>query len=558
MIQDYLLHILRQAIGDLQSSGKISFQEIPPLALEEPPDKTFGDYSSNVALVLARQARMAPRTLAELILQHIQDPEGEIEKIEIGGPGFINFYLSSDWLYRVLRKIDREGEAYGRSSIGQGKRIQVEFVSANPTGPIVVVQGRAGAMGDTLANLLSAIGYDVQREYYINDAGNQVYLLGKSVEARYLQLLGQDATLPEDGYHGEYVIEIARHILETEGDRYLNLPSEERALCFRDLSVQYILENQRHTMERFGIHFDCWFSERTLHESGKVEEVIRRLQELGYTYESEGALWFKSTAFGEEKDEVLVRSNGAPTYLAGDIAYHVNKFERGFDHVIDIWGPDHHGHVSRLQTAIRALGYPGRLEILLHQWVRLLSGGELVSSSKRAGQVVLLDELLDEVGRDAARFFFLMRSADTPLDFDLELAKKQASENPVYYVQYAHARICSILRESTKREGKEELAIPSAEEANLSLLTHPAERDLLRKMADFPDEVLKAAQTREPHRLTRYAQDLASAFHLFYRDCRVLTDDPELRKARLVLVNGARIVLKNTLQLLGVSAPEKM
>ncbi|HEY3281095.1 MAG TPA: arginine--tRNA ligase [Armatimonadota bacterium] len=581
MVQALLATALERALSGARSDGDLQFVDLPALCLEEPPDKAYGDFSTNVAMVLAKQARMAPREVAARLKPRLEQASDLIERVDIAGPGFLNLYLKPDWLWDVLRRIDAEGTEFGRCDLGKGQRIQVEFVSANPTGPIGVVQGRAGAFGDAVARVLSLCGYDVKREYYVNDFLNQVNILGRSVDIRYRQLLGQSVELPEDSYQGEYVTDIAREILEADGDRYLSLPDDERVETFRDLSIKRMLEQQKEVLARFGLKFDCWFSERTLHESGKVQEALDELVRRGHTYEMDGALWFRSTALGDDKDRVLVRSNGMPTYLAGDIAYHLDKFARGFDHVIDIWGPDHHGHVIRTQAAMTALGLEGKLEILIHQIVRLLSGGELVSMSKRAGDIIPLEELVDEVGADAARFFFLMRSAEAHLDFDLDLAKKESSENPVYYVQYAHARICSILREAPKYllgevnvgpweiihsvdtqqdpvDGWVRLLLKKAQDVRLEHLSTDGDKDLIRRLSEYPEEVRMAAVGREPHRLTRYAMDLASSFHAFYRDCRVLGDDPDLTAARLTLVNCARVVLRNTLKVLGISAPERM
>jgi arginyl-tRNA synthetase len=438
--------------------------------------------------------------------------------------------------------------------------VLLEYVSANPTGPVGVVQGRAGALGDVLANLLEWTGHEVSREYYVNDALNsrQVQKFAETVEAWYLRKLGREAELPEDGYEGEYVAEMAEEVVREAGERYLGMPEEERREEFRRLALERIVAGQRADLEAYGVRFDRWFWESSLYESGEVEQVIRQLEEGGHTYEAEGALWLKATAFGHHQDEVLVRSNEAPTYLAADAAYHRNKFERGYDKLIDIWGPDHHGHVSRTRAAVEALGYePGRLEILLHQVVRLFSGGEMVRMSKRAGEIIPLRDLIEEVGADAARFFFLMRSAESHLDFDLELAKKQAPENPVYYVQYAHARICSILREAEER-GVSPPGEGAAAQADLSRLTEKDELALMRKLAELPEEIGLAAREYEPHRLTRYSQELAASFHQFYTTCRVLSDDAALTAARLQLVKAARHGLRVGLKLLGISAPERM
>jgi len=552
-----LLAALAEAVGRAREKGLLQIEQVGEILVQRPSDPTFGDYSTNLAMSLAREAKLPPRKIAEIIIAELQLPENFAEEIAIAGAGFINFRLHPKALWDTVSEIFRLGETFGRSNAGKNEKVLIEYVSANPTGPVAVVQGRAGAIGDVLANLLDWAGYQVQREYYINDALNslQVQKFAASVEAWYLRKLGQEAELPEDGYQGDYVAHMAEEIAQEAGDRYLNMPPEARREEFVKLSLQRIIAGQRADLEAYGVRFDNWFWESELYKAGAVEQVIERLKELGHTYEADGAVWLKTSEFGHIKDEVLVRSNGLPTYLAADIAYHRNKFERGFDRLIDIWGPDHHGHVTRMKAGVQALGYSAdKFEIMLHQIVRLFSGGEMVRMSKRAGDIIPLRDLIDEVGPDAARFFFLMRSADSHLDFDLELAKKESSENPVYYVQYAHARICSIFR-SADEHG---VILPKPGAANLSLLQHPRELDLIRKLADFPEEIETAAALREPHRMTRYAQEIASMLHLFYTDCRVLGDDPALTQARLALLQATRIVLQNTLGILGISAPESM
>jgi arginyl-tRNA synthetase len=560
MVKEYLSQTITAALRAATAAGELSLQELPPVTLEVPPDTQFGDYASNVALTLARQVRMAPREVAQRIAAHIAPGNGApgaelIERVEVAGAGFLNFYLRPDWLHAILREIHDQGEAYGRSDLGQGESVQVEFVSANPTGPLSVPHGRGGAVGDVLASLLDWAGYRVSREFYVNDAGGQMERFGRSVEARYLQLLGRDVPVPEDGYHGDYVRELAERIREREGDSLAGLPEAERLERFTQLGRDEMMAEQKATLERFGIHFDVWYLESDLHRAHKVEEVIRLLTECGHTYEADGALWLRSTAFGDDKDRPLLRSNGKPTYIAPDLAYHLDKFRRGFTRVIDVWGPDHHGYIARTKAGIQALGYRAdQLDILIFQHVRLYLNGEMRVGSKRAGDIIPLDDVMEEVGKDAARFFYLMRTANSPLDFDLDLAKREAPENPVYYVQYAHARVCSILREAVERK----VPIPDVASADLSVLTHPAELAMIRKLADFPDEVQGAAVAREPHRMTRYAQDLASTFSAFYRDCWVLGQEPAVTAGRLAIVGACRIVLRNVLTILGVSAPESM
>lgn len=540
------------ALKQAKVKGQLEFKELPDFTLEIPREKAHGDFATNVAMLLSKENRKAPRQIAQIILNNFANIQQYVEKIEIAGPGFINFYLGTDWLYEVLPLVIKEDKRYGCSDLGQGKRIQVEFVSANPTGLLHMGNARGAALGDSLCNVLTAAGYEVTREFYINDAGNQIENFGKSLEARYLQLLGQEADFPEEGYHGEDIIETVKNIIAEEGDKYLQVETELRREFLIQKALEEKINNIKRDLARFGVEYDVWFSEQSLHDSGAITQTIQELQHKGLVYEKEGALWFRTTELGEEKDEVIVRSNGLATYFAADIAYHKNKFERGFEKVINIWGADHHGHVARMKGAMEALGYdPDNLQVILMQLVRLFRGGEIVRMSKRSGQYITLSELIDEVGRDAARFFFVMRSPDSHLEFDLDLAKKESADNPVYYVQYAHARINSILLASP-----EKLAQP--EDVDFTLLKEEAELALIRKIAEFPDEIEGVALSYEPHHLTRYAHELASLFHSFYNSCRVLTDEQDLRRARLYLVNAARITLRNVLLLLGVSAPEKM
>ena len=543
-----IVKVLKRAKAD----GQLQFTEIPDFTVEVPREKAHGDFATNVALLLSKTECKAPRQIAQIIVDNFSSGVEQLEKIEIAGPGFINFYLASGWLYQILPLVINEDEKYGCSNFGGGERIQVEFVSANPTGLLRMGNARGAALGDTLSNVLEAAGYEVTREFYINDAGNQIENFGKSLEARYLQLLGQEVGFPEEGYHGEDIIETVKNIITEVGDQYLELESGLRREFLIQKALQEKLSKIKKDLVQFGVEYDVWFSEQSLHDSGAITRTIEALQQKGFVYEQEGALWLKTTAFGEEKDEVIVRSNGLATYFAADIAYHQNKFERGFEKVINIWGADHHGHVARMKGAIQALGYePEKLQVILMQLVRLFRGPEIVRMSKRSGEYITLAELVEEVGRDAARFFFVMRSPDSHLDFDLDLAKKESADNPVYYVQYAHARINSILLASTEK-------LASAAEIDFTLLTEAEELALIRKIAEFPDEIVGVAANYEPHHLTRYAHELASLFHSFYNSCRVLTDEKPLRQARLYLVNATRITLRNVLGLLGVSAPERM
>lgn len=544
---------VEQAIAQAQANGRFNYTQMPAFVIEVPKDKSHGDFATNAAMLLTKEAKMKPRDIAQAIVDNLNKDSKLIADVEIAGPGFINFFLKKDWLYAILPIVEQQDTAFGSVNVGNGEKVQIEFVSANPTGLLHMGNARGGALGDCLANLLKMAGYDVTKEFYINDAGNQIVNLGKSLEARYYQELGQtDYPFPEDGYHGEDIRDTAKRIIAEVGDSYLALSPEERQEKMIATALEEKVTNIRQGLLDFGIEYDVWFSETTLHESGAIQDVVQLLTERGMTYEKDGAVWLKTTDFGEEKDEVLIRSNGIPTYFAADIAYHKNKFDRGFKRVINIWGADHHGHVARMKGAMDAIGYNSEdLTVMLMQLVRLYRGGEIVRMSKRTGQYVTLQELIEEVGKDAARYFFIMRNPDSHLDFDLDLAKQQSSDNPVYYVQYAHARINSILTATGQ-------PVPTAAEVELSLLSEEAELNLIRKIADLPQEITYAAAELEPYRLARYATDLATLFHSFYNSCRVLTDDEELKKARLVLVNAARITLRNVLTMLGVSAPEKM
>lgn len=540
------------ACAQAMAAGTLPEAELPDFVIETPKDEKNGDFSTNLAMQLTRILRQNPRKIAEAIVGGIDLP-GLVERVEIAGPGFINFYLVPGWLNRVLPAIQEEDADYGKSNAGGGERVQVEFVSANPTGLLHMGNARGGALGDTLAAVLNEAGYVCDKEYYINDAGNQVENLGKSVEARYFELLGRDDyQIPEDGYHGKDIIATAQRLLDEKGEALVDLPEAERRELMKNYALKEKVAGIRGSLENFGVVFDNWFSEQSLHDAGSVHEVVDILREKGVVYEKDGAQWLRATDWGEEKDEVLVRSNGTPTYFAADIAYHRDKFERGYKRLINIWGADHHGHVARLKGAMTALGYDGdAITVILMQLVRLYRGGEIVKMSKRSGKYVTLDELIEEVGKEAARFFFIMRSPDSALDFDLDLAKAESSDNPVYYVQYAHARICSIL---SVAGGK----TPQAADVDLSLLTEENERVLIRKLAEWPQEVADAARELAPYHLAYYAKELANAFHSFYNSCKVLTDDAALRDARLALVDCTRITLRNVLTLLGLSAPERM
>lgn len=553
--KDLIKDLIVAALESAKAEDLINYEKVPEFQIEKPKEESHGDFACNIAMLLAKQARMAPRKIAELIVQKFKvEAMPIIENIEVAGSGFINFHFKIDWLYEIPAVVLKMGADYGRNE-DKHKKIQVEFVSANPTGNLHMGNARGGAIGDTLANILGRAGYQVEREFYINDAGNQMDKYAESLEARYLQLLDQIVTFPEDGYAGQDVLDTVKNIISEYKEQLLDIPSSERKKILLEYALKEKLIFIRATLGRFGINYDHWFSEKTLHETGKVNEAINLLKEKGLAYEAEDALWFKSTAFGDEKDEVLIRANSMPTYFASDIAYHMDKFNRGFDRVINIWGADHHGHVSRMKGAVAALGVdPERLEILLMQLVRLYRTGEIVRMSKRTGTTVSLDELIDEVGVDAARFFFVMRNPDSHLDFDLVLAKKESQDNPVYYVQYAHARISSIFKQAEQVNVK----MNKVEDINVSLLIEKEELALLKKIAEFPEEIAVSARNMAPHRIARYVLELAALFHSFYNNHRVIIENEELLQARLLLMDTCRICIKNSLDILGVSAPEKM
>lgn len=549
-----LRNMIIEALESARQKNLINFTTIPEFEIEVPREKQHGDFASNVAMLMAREARMAPRKIAEALVAMINTSGTGVERIEIAGAGFINFYLNNSWLYEIPGLVYNMKEKYGYNS-RINRKVQVEFVSANPTGNLHMGNARGGAIGDTLANILERSGYDVEREFYINDAGNQIEIFTDSMEARYMQLSGHDVEFPENGYAGLDLIDTVRNIIADYGKTLLDITREERRKIIVEYALQEKIEYIKATLLTFGIVYDVWFNEKSLHDAGKIDQVIQELKARDYVYENEGALWFKSTVFGDEKDEVLMRANGLPTYFAADIAYHVDKFERGFDWVINVWGADHHGHVARMKGAMQALGYdPDKLDILIMQLVRLYRAGNIVRMSKRTGTTVSLDELIADVGKDAARFFFVMRSPDSHLDFDLELARQKSQENPVYYVQYAHARICSIFRQADA----EGVKMSKLEDIDTSLLNKEEELAILRKIADFPEEIGIAARTLAPQRIARYVLDLAALFHSFYNHHRVLNDNPGLQDARLLLMAITRTTIKNSLDILGVTAPEKM
>ena len=552
MIKDKIAELLRQAADEAQKRNLLPPLAMPEIVVERPQNPEHGDYASPLALKLARAARVNPLTIAQSLASLIQIPRG-VERIAVAPPGFINFTLSSDWLTREVEEILAAGEEYGNFDLGKGAQVQVEFVSVNPTGPLHVGHGRGAILGSTLANVLSAVGYKVVKEYYINDAGGQMDAFYRSLYARYQQALGIAAEMPSEGYFGQYMIELAKEIVAQQGDRFLAMPATEAMRELGRIGMEKIIQSIRSDLELLGVTFDVWFSESSLYQQGQYQRAMSWLGEKGYTGEKEGAVWFVFTTPGEDKDNVLVRSDGSPTYFASDIAYHYNKFlERGFDTVINIWGADHQGHVSRMKAAVGALGIdPERLHIIISQMVTLRRGEEMIKASKRTGELVTLRELVEEVGSDACRFFFLSRSADSQMDFDLELAKKQSADNPVYYVQYAHARIASILRLAAERG-------IDYRQGDTSLLTSEPELALIRRMLQLPEVMEMVALTLEPHHLPFYATELATTFHNFYEKCRVISQDEALTGARLKLVEAAKVVLAKTLGLMGMSAPERM
>lgn len=554
LIKRKLASALQQAISRAHQEGLLSVTYLPELLVERPQNSEYGDYASSVALKLARAEtkNLSPLAIAERIAKFIP-PLTEVGRVFVVPPGFINFELSPRWLCEQVQLIlDRE-VSFGNVDLGEEKSVQIEFVSVNPTGPLHVGHGRGAVLGGTLANVLGAVGYRVQKEYYINDAGSQLNAFARSLYARYLQYFGKKAEMPSDGYLGNYMVSLAEEIAREEGERFLTVPAEVavRELC--EIGVSRILQLIKRDLELLGVEFDVWFSEKGLYSGGQYEKVMKLLRDGGYIMEKEGAVWFVSSALGDDKDNVLVRSDGSPTYFASDIAYHFNKFvERKFDIVVNIWGADHQGHVPRMIAAMSALGLPPeQLKIIICQLVTLRRGQEVVRVSKRSGDIITLREVVEEVGADACRFFFLSRSADAQMDFDLELAKKQSADNPVYYVQYAHARIASILR-LAKERGIEYSS------GDVSLLITEPEQALIRQMILLPEVMELVASTLEPHHLSYFAQDLATVFHSFYKQCRVISKNRELTLARLKLVEATQTVLAKTLSLMGISAPEKM
>src|SRR5690625_2055454 len=535
-------------------AGLATEEELPTIALEKPKDKQHGDFASNIAMQLARVAKKAPRQIAEEIVANLDQSKALIEKVDIAGPGFINFFMKSDFLGELIPTILEAGEDYGQTDFGKGEKVQIEFVSVNPTGELHLGHARGAAYGDVLCNVLTATGHDVQREYYINDAGNQIDNLAISIEARYLQALGEDAQMPEDGYHGKDIIEIGKRLVAEEGDKWASVPAEERIAYFKEYGLKSLLGKIEEDLADFRVQFDHWFSERSLYKDNQITDVLEILKDGKYTYEQDGATWLRSTDFNDDKDRVLIKQDGSYTYLTPDIAYHKNKFDRGFDKIVNVWGADHHGYIARMRAALLALGYPEeKFDVKIIQMVNLLEKGETLKMSKRSGNAVSLRELMDELGVDAVRYYFVTRSNDSQLDFDVELARSQSNDNPVFYVQYAHARICTMLKQAEKQGFTDDADIDP------TLLVAEKEVDLLTKLGAFPQVLTDAAEKYTPHHVTQYVFDLASLLHSFYNAEKVLdAENPELTKARIALMKAVRITIANGLKIIGVGAPVKM
>lgn len=547
--------VLKEAIREaVVKAGLCTDAEMPQIILETPRDKQHGDFATNIAMQLARIAKKAPRAIAEEIVNALDAEQASVQEVDIAGPGFINFFMKQDFLTHVIPTIIEANDTYGQSKVGAGKRIQVEFVSVNPTGDLHLGHARGAAYGDVLCNVLAAAGYDVDREYYINDAGNQIDNLAMSVEARYKQALGLEAEMPEDGYYGPDVVEIGQALKEEYQDTWLQKEEAERFNFFKEYGLRFELEKIKQDLAEFRVHFDHWFSERSLYEDGSITKALDTLKSGGYTFEEDGATWLRSTDFGDDKDRVLVKKDGSYTYLTPDIAYHKNKLERGYDQIVNVWGADHHGYIARMRAAIQALGYPAeKMDVKIIQMVNLLESGEKVKMSKRAGKAVALRELVEEVGVDAVRYYFITRSNDSQLDFDVELARSQSNDNPVFYVQYAHARICTMLKQAEAKG----FDVNGAYDA--SHLTKEKELDLLKELGAFPQVIEDAAQKFTPQKITQYVFNVATLLHSFYNAEKVLDEsNVALTSARIALMKAVRITLQNGLKLIGVSAPEKM
>lgn len=548
-IEATLKGALKQAII---ACGFVEEYDQESITIEIPKDKSHGDYSTNLAMQLTKLLKRNPRQIAEAIIEALDKENANIEKVEIAGPGFINLFLAKDAMTSIIKEVLEEKEAYGTTTYGQGTKYNVEFVSANPTGDLHLGHAKGAAVGDSICRIMSAAGYDVTREYYINDAGNQIHNLALSLYARYKQAFGQDVTMPEDGYHGKDIIDIATKIKEIDGDKYLEMDEGKAIVFFRNKGTEYELQKIKDILNEFRVSFDVWFSETSLYENDRVVPTIEKLKAAGYTYEEEGALWFKSTEFGDDKDRVLIKSDGSYTYLTPDIAYHLNKLDRGYEYLVDLLGADHHGYINRMKAAIQALGYNAdQLNIDIIQMVRMMNNGEPVKMSKRTGNAVTIKDLIEEIGVDATRYFFVSKAANTPFDFDIGLAKSKSNENPVYYAQYAHARMCSIKAQAAKAN------IDYSDKYDL--LVNPKEIELVKHINEFRNVIIDSAINRTSHKITNYVQRLAQLFHSFYNECYVIDEDNlELSGQRLALVEATRITMANALNLIGVSAPEKM
>ena len=556
MMKNKIIVLIEKAVNSCVDKKLLGAVDLPYIEVEVPANHDHGDYASNVALILAAQAKQNPRKIAQIIQENLADPENIIARTQIAGPGFLNFFIKENIWQQTLQSIEEKKENFGRNYMGNSKKVQVEFVSANPTGPLHIGHARGAVVGDVITNLLTAVGYAVSKEYYINDAGNQMNNLGKSVLLRYRELLGEKIEFPETCYRGDYIKDIAANVIKTEGNVYLTSDAGKTISYLTDIAGQSILNEIKNDLRDFGVTFDHYFSEKELYQNNGVVNLLDSLCKKNFVYSDGETLWFKTTDFGDEKDRVVIRKNGEPTYFAADIAYHQNKFSRGYEMIIDIWGADHHGYMPRLWAGIQALGHDKQaLKIILVQLVNLLRGGVPVAMSTRSGEFVTLREVLEEVGKDAARYNFLMRRSDSHLDFDLEIAKKQSNENPVYYVQYAHARICSIMRMAQQEHG---IVLPAYKDINPALLNEPEEMTLIKLMARYPEVIEGAAKSLEPHRITFYLNELAVVFHSYYNKNKVISDNKELTAARLFLIKAISIVLENALKILGVNAPEKM
>jgi len=555
-VLETMYETLREAIANaVIAAGLVEREQLPIFVLEVPKDKTHGDLATNAAMQLTKIAKKNPRVIAEAIIEHLDMKSASIESAEIAGPGFINFRMDNRYLYEVATQVLEAKENYGRVEIGKGQSIEVEFVSANPTGNLHLGHARGAAVGDALCNLLDFAGYDVTREYYINDAGKQIENLALSIEARYLQELGQEAEMPEDGYHGEDIIGFAKQLIAEKGESLLQLEGKEKYDFYRSYGLERELAKIKRDLERFRVNFDIWYSETSLYEEGKVIATLDKLKASGHVYDEDGATWLATMPLGDDKNRVLVKNDGSYTYLTPDIAYHLDKYGRGYDRMINIWGADHHGYIPRVKAAMDALGHDSKkLTVLIAQMVSLFQNGEKVKMSKRTGKAVTMQDLMEEVGVDAIRYNFTMRSMDSHLDFDMDLAVSTSNENPVFYVQYAHARICSVLRQASEQG----IEIPALSEIQFNTLTSEHEFDLLRKLGELPQEISEAAMQHAPHRLIRYVYELAAQFHSYYRAEKVITENRELTLARLALMKSVQIALVNVLTLVGVSAPERM